>query len=254
MADPNDPVSTATRATKRNLLVVSVLAIAANAFNISIEKIPIAGLSINFDNRLFAFLLLIALVYFLGTFILYYTIDIKNLEKTPHQEESEKAFREHLTGFEQRYAARIQADLRSLAPLNHRFHLTNFADHLRTGEFDNILTYRILGTKAPASPRQGLAEMSRNENPIVFNSIDKRLKYWIDRFPRAKAWDARRARLTIRGIRLMYLTRNYLVDGALPILLGVVALAAVLGYINLHWLQNIFRQSWPLSVSSRHFD
>jgi hypothetical protein len=52
-----DPLSPATRATKRNLLLASVLAISANAFNVSIDKIPVAGLSITFDDRLFAFLL-----------------------------------------------------------------------------------------------------------------------------------------------------------------------------------------------------
>jgi len=88
-----DPLSPATRATKRNLLVASVLAISANVFNVSIDKIPIGGLSITFDDRLFAFLLLIVLIYFLCTFTLYYSIDIKNLEKTDHQTVSEHAYR-----------------------------------------------------------------------------------------------------------------------------------------------------------------
>jgi hypothetical protein len=92
MAVTNDPLSTATRATKRNLLVASVLAISANAFNVSVQKIPLAGLSINFDDRLFGFLLLIVVMYFLSTFILYYAIDIKNIETTHHQDESEKAY------------------------------------------------------------------------------------------------------------------------------------------------------------------
>jgi hypothetical protein len=240
MPDPNDPLSTATRATKRNLLVASVLAIAANAFNVSIEKIPVGGLSINFDDRLFAFFLLIALVYFLSTFILYYTIDIKNLQTTPHQDKSEEIFQRRLTLFENRYAARIEADLQSLSPSDHRLHFGNLADHLRTGRFNSILTYRILTSKPPAIPRQDPAEMARTENPTVFKAIDERLKYWFERLPKAKAWDACRARLTIRAVRLMYLTRNYLVDGGLPILLGIVALAAVLGYIDLHWLQDFF--------------
>lgn len=39
-----DPLSTATRATKRNLLIASVIAISASAFNISIDRIPVGGL------------------------------------------------------------------------------------------------------------------------------------------------------------------------------------------------------------------
>src|SRR4051794_29488572 len=98
-----DPLSPATRATKRNLLIASVLGISANAFNITVDKIPLAGLSINFDDRLFAFLLVIALVYFLGTFVLYYIIDIKNLEVTKHQ-----------TAFEDRYTTRINPSILSM--------------------------------------------------------------------------------------------------------------------------------------------
>jgi hypothetical protein len=56
-----DPLSPATRATKRNLLVASMLAITYRAFDVSIDKIPVAGLSISFDNRVFAFLLIATL-------------------------------------------------------------------------------------------------------------------------------------------------------------------------------------------------
>src|SRR5882672_9343936 len=106
-----DPLSTATRATKRNLLIASVLAISANAFNISIDKIPLAGLSVNFDDRLFAFLLVLTLGYFLCTFVLYYTIDIKNLEATKHQTDTETGYKEKLEDFDFIYAERIRKRL-----------------------------------------------------------------------------------------------------------------------------------------------
>src|SRR5258708_5111953 len=91
-----DPLSSATRANKRNLLVVSVIAISASAFNVSIDKIPVGGLSMSFDDRLFAFLLVVVLLYFLATFILYYTIDMKNLDPTGHQLAAEKKFQQRL--------------------------------------------------------------------------------------------------------------------------------------------------------------
>ena len=68
-----DPLSTATRATKRNLLITSILAISASAFNVKVDKIPVGGLSISFDDHLFAFLLLATLLYFFCTFALYYS-------------------------------------------------------------------------------------------------------------------------------------------------------------------------------------
>jgi hypothetical protein len=47
-----DPLSPATRAMKRNLLIASVVAISANAFKVSIDRIPMEGLSESFDDRL----------------------------------------------------------------------------------------------------------------------------------------------------------------------------------------------------------
>jgi hypothetical protein len=64
MVDSSDPLSSATRATKRNLLAVSLVPIAANASNLRVHLILVVGLSIDFKNRLFSFLMLTALVIF----------------------------------------------------------------------------------------------------------------------------------------------------------------------------------------------
>jgi hypothetical protein len=72
-----DPLSPATRAMKRNLLIASVVAISANAFKVSIDRIPMGGLSVSLDVRLFCFPAVIVLLYFLATFLLYYAIDIR---------------------------------------------------------------------------------------------------------------------------------------------------------------------------------
>ncbi|SHG72113.1 hypothetical protein [Bradyrhizobium erythrophlei] len=122
-----DPLSPATRATKRNLLLASVLAISANAFNVSIDKIPVAGLSITFDDRLFAFLLFIVLVYFLCTFVLYYVIDIKNLEETSHQETARKTFERRQNDFKQRFGTIVQKDLQRYVPRKHLIQLVTNA-------------------------------------------------------------------------------------------------------------------------------
>jgi phosphotransferase system glucose/maltose/N-acetylglucosamine-specific IIC component len=106
-----DPLSSATRAVKRNLLIASVLAISANAFNVSVDKIPVGGLSVNFDSRLFAFLLVVTLLYFFCTFVIYYAIDMKNLEPTTHQQEAEKKSNSKINGFNVNYKSRVGTDL-----------------------------------------------------------------------------------------------------------------------------------------------
>jgi hypothetical protein len=96
---PVDPLSPATRNAKRNLLVASVLTITYEAFDVTISKIPIAGLSIDFDNRLFGFLLFATMTYFSLTFLLYYAIDINNISSTPHQDNVENTYKSHLQSF-----------------------------------------------------------------------------------------------------------------------------------------------------------
>ena len=107
-----DPLSSSTRTTKRNLLVASVFAIAYAAFDVTISKIPLAGLEIEFDQRLFSFLILSVLVYFTGTFILYYYIDIRNVELTPHQKLTEGEYTKKKTNYSHAYA---QWQLRKIA-------------------------------------------------------------------------------------------------------------------------------------------
>ena len=80
-----DPLSTATRTAKRNLLATATVAITYSAFDVSISKIPVSGLAIEFDNRVFAFLLIAVLLYFMVTFALYYYIDIRNVDEPRHQ-------------------------------------------------------------------------------------------------------------------------------------------------------------------------
>jgi hypothetical protein len=100
-----DPLSPATRAAKRNLLSVSVAAITYRAFDVSISRIPLGGLEIAFDNRVFAFLLLVLLLYLIATFALYYFIDIRNIEKPVHLVEKEKNHAAKINGFWTSHAA-----------------------------------------------------------------------------------------------------------------------------------------------------
>jgi hypothetical protein len=237
-----DPLSTATRATKRNLLVASVLAISANAFNVSVDKIPVGGLSITFDDRLFAFLLLVVLIYFLCTFILYYIIDIKNIEDTVHQTTVEAAFNRRIANFPSAYTERMQKDLQGLAPAYRIVLVSNFAHFLSIGNTAQT-TYQMTTHAA-----RGVA-IVRDQEELLYKQLDERHRYWISQFPKARAADKRRAQLPLTAMRAMYFLRNYFFDGALPIALGLFALVAILGRLNLAWIQNYLPSFKALSPS-----
>ncbi|MGY4428485.1 hypothetical protein ACVWWO_000962 [Bradyrhizobium sp. F1.13.1] len=231
-----DPLSSATRATKRNLLISSVLAISANAFNISIDKIPLAGLSVNFDDRLFAFLLVVALAYFLCTFVLYYVIDIKNLEPTAHQDTAEKWYEERILGFPSEYSGMVHQDLQKYAPEG--FLITTSFSFAENGEVGTN-TYEIQ-KRSGRRQIQGASSdrLSRGENEPVFALVDDRLASLTKRYSGAFAKNRLKARTMVGVIRTTYAVRNYILDGALPIGLGIFALVAILGHLDLHWIQN----------------
>jgi hypothetical protein len=231
-----DPLSPATRATKRNLLIASVLAISANAFNVSIDKIPLAGLSVNFDDRLFAFLLVVSLVYFLCTFVLYYFIDIKNLEPTQHQEIVEKEYHERLVLFPQRYSKNVHNDLQTLAPEG--CVVATVLGFDPSGNADAANSSFSVKKRGPAySPDDGL-RLPQQENAAVYAAIQSRLDLWRGRYSRAFRANRRRAAAMVSLIRATYSIRNYFFDGALPILLGLFALIAIIGHVDLRWIQN----------------
>jgi hypothetical protein len=91
----SDPLSSATRATKRNLLIVSLLAITFKAFNVTTDKLSFLGLAMTYDQGTFEFLMAVSLFYLLLTFALYYYIDIRNFPRTSHQQRTD-AWRENL--------------------------------------------------------------------------------------------------------------------------------------------------------------
>jgi len=237
-----DPLSPATRATKRNLLVVAVLAISANAFNVSVDKIPIGGLSITFDDRLFSFLLFLTLVYFLCTFILYYVIDIKNIEPTAHQTRITDAFHMRTNNFSQSYKEKIESDLRTLVPigylvvLNPDFQIQLIHPESNTAEAR--YSFRLLkAIPGFVPPRYDGNNIAAQEEPLAAK-VTERIRYWTDRFESSRENDFRRAQIRPRATEFMYAIRNYFFDGILPIALGAFALIAILGHIDLHWIQS----------------
>lgn len=230
-----DPLSPATRAIKRNLLVASVLGIAANAFKVSINQIPIAGMSISFDERLFAFLLFVTLSYFLGVFILYYAIDIKNIEITGHQKASQERFSVWGATFVRDESNNISKKLNLAAGENYEV-----AFGQSGGDIGEQIRTKAYAVHNPSILRGfGNDWLAREENLELFTSLDAV-------FVKITRWHSLRrlkalllANLSYYAIRLLYFVRNYFVDGLLPILLGLTALAAISGHLNLHWIPDL---------------
>jgi hypothetical protein len=250
---PVDPLSSATRTAKRNLMVVSVLSITYRAFNVSVEKIPVAGLSIDFDDRVFIFLLAVSLLWFLLTFSLYYFIDVRNVQPTLHLVGSEKRYADAIGGYIGINESHIVAKLRKAFP-TYTFNSTGVGVLLRQIEAGNLyMAEQALGDGNVFSPRSSLQILTwpygRDHEPDVVQDDASNSRLFIEaaRIIRVELRKYKRRfciylllRLPRRyAVRAAYLLRDYGTDGALPVALGIVALLGLFNLIGFGWLQHL---------------
>jgi hypothetical protein len=229
-----DPLSTATRATKRNLLVASIVAIAYRGFDVTVERIPVAGLSIAFNEKLFTFLILCCLLYFLATFSLYYYIDIRNFPPPTHQRDSESmqahTWKEFVAAQQKSIIAAVSEKLtkgQSVIPSSH-------FDSWFSCQIDFVdMAYSIV----QKSDIRGDISLDRSQSADVYKFADRMLAERRSSFYRRIGFNKFRKSLRWRVIAATYFIRNYLIDGVLPIALAVTALTAVFNVISIRWLQ-----------------
>ncbi len=246
-----DPLSTATRTAKRNLLVVATVAITYSAFDVSISKIPVGGLAVEFDNRVFAFLLIVVLLYFAGTFALYYFIDIRNIEKTKHQSDKESQYQYARNTFWSRHASTVLKRIGKSLPKGVGYseqaggQLANFfqemqrpffeermIDHMaRTLMISTNLYWKPTNRGGPPTP------ISPDEDPTLHKRVEKQFRRALLQYGRRQRVHDLMLLPSLYGVRALYFFRNYIVDGVFPFVLAILALAAVLQLIDLHWLR-----------------
>jgi hypothetical protein len=247
----SDPLSPATRNTKRQLLVVSVIALTFKAFEISIEKIPVAGLTINFDRGVFEFLIAIALIYLLLTFILYYYIDIRNFPETAHEENTKKWKSESIDKFIYDWYEDAEALLNSVAPPGYYIHLNpSYRETLRDiidpkrklSFFAMLKAQGILPSQAQPNrddPVSISGPSGPNDETIRAGAAAKAKEILVERTRAFRpAFRVYLLKLWPRlfTVRTAYFVRNYLTDGFLPIFLGCVALLSMYDFIDVHFL------------------
>jgi hypothetical protein len=250
-----DPLSAATRLAKRNLLAASLVAIVVTAFNVSIEKIPVAALQISFDKGAFDFLLLVVLIYFLVQFCVYYYVDVRNFKRLQHQTATESWHREKVAASVVRFIERHSKWLKKQIK-------TAFVTIDPTPKLEDYLG-RI--TEGHPSPIRLWREMKRDRHGFIglmwqlhsLNSDAKELD--IDpgrikaeerrligraqsnlyRYPLYYALSQASAVPRVLFVHAMYFLRVYGLDGVLPVLTAALALLAMWHVIDARWLASI---------------
>lgn len=249
-----DPLSPATRAAKRNLLAISAVAITYKVFNVTIETIPIGGLKIDFERGAFTFLIICGLVYFGITFVLYYWIDIKNLERTPHQEVTTDKIKLKLSNFRYRTVQSVCSAIQNqLPPSNSIPAGTSGLDEnvflILEAQEKSLLRrigcdLRFTVVDNSGGDRQlRFVNVTTEECPAPFRAaLDaavKKIRWYRWRYLPYRlvmfAWTT--------SVRLTYGFRNYGTDGILPVALMLFAIAAMYDLVSVRWLVNIVPRS-----------
>lgn len=246
-----DPLSSATRTAKRNLLLAATIAITYSAFDVSISKIPVGGLAIEFDNRVFAFLLIAVLVYFTATFALYYFIDIRNIEKTRHQTEKESGYNLARNSFWSRHATKVLAKIGRSLPrgvvfnTNANHQLSGFFQEMQNPFFEESLIDHFVGTMSGAiglerekkSLRDSRKPITREEDPKLYELVERKFRKAFLQYRRKQRFHDWMLLPSLYGVRILYFIRNYLMDGILPFILAASAFLAIFQIVDLHWLR-----------------
>ncbi len=258
-ASPRDPLTSATRATKRNLLLTSIVAITFKAFDISADHIPVAGLSIKYDKGVFEFLLLILLCYFLATFILYYYIDIRNFPRSSHQDATDEWHKQKYSHFSWNTRGAFGGFLQELSTPEWRLILSHHGDgHISgwAGDRPSALKYRERLKSSPlvcASEHLMYSKIHKASNvsgphdydagnpehvrlALVVQERWNRTMRWL---PLRYAWFKMTLRPRLWTVAFAYFFRNYVVDGALPIFVALISLAALYNLLDVHLLAQL---------------
>jgi hypothetical protein len=243
-----EPLSESTKTAKRNLLVASVLAVTYRAFDVTVDKLPFAGIVIDFNTGVFAFLLTVLLCYFLLTFCVYYFIDIRNLEAPPHQTRSNEQYWENVEDRVQRFLhiAKNRADRAIDGGDVHVLYTAAMGNLLRQlartprAEHEQLILEAAPRTLYELHMRNALSSVvqypARAEE---FGNVDTVVNRALWDFPDFERGTLLMAKSRLAGMNSIYGFRNYILEGALPIALGVTAILAMYQVVPLEWIKHI---------------
>lgn len=247
-----DPLSSATRTIKRNLLAVSASALLIKLYGVTVNKIPMSGLEMSFDPGVVAFCLVAIITYFLTTFVVYYVADIRVRQNTKREIDSQEKYKGKYELLKHKHAGKINDYLAEnydeksynevkkpaihdlLSGCERFFGVTRTAMNI---EF--ILSGKIITRKKKnvgyVSPIFKQSFLSHHEAEIINAHIIRKCSdFKQDLLCKKMVW-----RFAYILETSPFWFRNYIIDGAFPIIISIAAISATYGYIDISWVKNL---------------
>lgn len=252
----SDPLSAATRATKRNLLAVSSVVILIKVFDVSINKIPLSGLELTFDRGAVMFGLLAMLCYFFLAFLLYYWIDIRSNVETDYEGLIRKNYRDRMNAMIFDSNKCIEKHVQSILPSGYKIFLNELVlQKIRSealklnARIDRNLLLRSGGvahgrvahvmaiTVGDGNGAGGVIRFDNGVDEGLFNRAEQELIHAICEY-RRNFWKERVRLLTRYTIRKSaFVLRNYGFDGVIPLAMAATSLATAYDWVSLSWIK-----------------
>jgi hypothetical protein len=241
-----DPLSPATRAIKKNLLIAATLAITFRAFDVSIEKLPLpGGITVNFDQRVFSFLLVALLLYLTATFALYYYADITDRERPQHRSKNEAWYQQKLDSKVADECDHLEAALLYALPAGIFLAEHSFIEAIVKNSLKRLPTREFVVSAIELYEKEGKdwapehKRLNRSKNAELYDKLASVAETRLRRFK--LSYQLHRLTLLPRvlAVRAAFIVRDYGTDGIFPLACGVVALLAMYDVISLRWLQDV---------------
>jgi len=247
----SDPLSERTRLAKRNLLAVSLLAIAYRAFEMNLTEMEIGGAKGQFQAAAVPFLLMAAGVWFFVTFVLSHHLDIRNRERENFEAWAEKKAEENEYRWEARLYERVGNRLLGLADELNGYEMVfgfssrNIWDKVRSLPRGSALKHNaeILGSITEGillrgTGRGGSSDIKRPggefREKCLCIAVDElelsRLRYDLERM--FVNWP-------IYWVRGVYFARNSLFDFWLPVTVALYALGVLAFDWDASWVKAV---------------
>lgn len=246
-----EPLSPTTISIRRNLLAASIAAITYKSFNVHIDSVSFLGTTTQFDKGAVAFLLIATTAWLTAHFFVRFVIDIKNRELTPHQIATQEEISKARLNLRQSAQSKLAQTVAQSLPDGFSFGAWQYpvTDRL----FDHCerqnpsIDEQILNlnderyTALTIMSRTGAVSPIRD--PELYRYPTQIMLEQLKQYRRDYTYLRWRQRPTIASVGFLYFVSDYMIEGLIPIVLGIVALASMYDLVGLRWLSILLPNS-----------
>lgn len=247
-----DPLSSATRTNKRNLIAAASAVILLKTYSGKVEKLPVGGVTFRIEPGAVMFALVVTVAYFLTTFAMYYWIDLKDNKPIEYEVSLRKWYDKALHNYRISKGSRLEKEIRKKLSLGqdvifqHSFTETLFFNYgwraLRLPRSftrkQNELGYPVKFGRSLSPVLSEITRLNEEQNKLL-DQMDAIIYFSLFAYRMTYPFRQIQFFITYATKKSVFIIRNYFFDGILPLALGVAALSAAYDLVPLDWLKEL---------------